>query len=122
MLVHGTATPEYSQFCREHRWTLMLPEKELTGFMARWERAQELPGKFYGGGNGNWGYYKPGQGSGPGAYTTSLEGCTCPDAAREGRAPGGWCKHRLALWIYDRRLQRIMSGIVEQRNGHHPER
>jgi len=38
--------------------------------------------------------------SSPGViYVVNLEkGCSCPDS--QNRAPMGWCKHRLALWLF----------------------
>jgi hypothetical protein len=39
--------------------------------------------------------------SGEGAYAvTSEHHCSCPDAAN--RAPGGWCKHALAVLLVER--------------------
>lgn len=99
------------QFAREHKWLLLADGPTMGQFYARWNRAEELPGIFYGGGDGVWDYHKEillrGQ---PGAYVVSVHGCTCPDASN--RAPNGWCKHRIRVWIIDRHLRRLAAETV----------
>ena len=122
MLVQGTETPQYSQFCHQHRWTLLLQEKELAGFMARWERAQDLVPNAVTActldAQGHRLYQVTSSKDHTRFYNLTLpSGCTCPDASTlGGRAPWGWCKHRLAAWIYCRWLN---AGITK---GRHPER
>ena len=127
MVIPGTDTQEYQAFVQAHRWTLMLDGQDQGRFMARWERAQDLPGFFYPipwSGEDETGYAKPEEGCGnKPAYVVSLKtGCTCPDSsAHYYQAPGGWCKHRLALWLHHFRLQE-RARVRDAKRGRHPER
>lgn len=109
--IHETKTPQdLNQFQSEHSWLLIADGPTLSSFHDRWERSRALPGTFWGGGqNGLWKYYKNGLPEDTPDYSVSVSlGCTCPDAGH--RAPMGWCKHRLAVWILESNLKR---GIVE---------
>jgi len=103
------------QFELENTWLLMADSATLAAFYARWERAGGLPGAFYGGGERAipaWGYWKDPTTSeeAPADYRVSVHWCSCPDAIS--RAPNGWCKHRIAVWILDRHLRKLASDIV----------
>lgn len=74
--------------------------KDTAALWRRWNRATELAQV-----NTRWrdwegGWWRcvadTGLTAGHSLYQVSLGSCTCPDNPK---APWGWCKHRLALWI-----------------------
>ncbi len=78
----------------------MLTGPDQAGLMARWERAvDEVMPRLAGG----YGYLDawevtPATTGGTGYIVSARLGCSCPDFSR---APGGWCKHRIAAWLKD---------------------
>jgi len=99
----------YEAFAQEHTWTRMLDIGSATALYQRLDRAGLIAddqfSEYLGPSSQMTGTYSIESTTGqmktpcqPVKYIVSEhEGCTCPDA--QGRAPSGWCKHRLALWI-----------------------
>ena len=92
----------WDTFHLRQRWVDMLSPKEAYAFGSRWERAVEM-----------WkhhvvdcgqGWYQVESATDPAIHyrLTLNAGCTCPDTRR---AAGGWCKHRLAAWMYREHLR-----------------
>lgn len=112
----STYQKELTQFMREHAWSQVMDERTATAFYRRWSRAGAITDES----NDlrHRGGAFPGQ-EPDGSFTvcssradgTSYEvwpgpngSCDCPDSAiiSNTSAPYGWCKHRLAVWIFAR--------------------
>jgi hypothetical protein len=94
------------RFIKSHPWVHALDAQSTAGLYRRMTAAQELapsavcypawsPEAGF-----QVGHFQVVSCSQPGVfYAVHLEhGCTCTDAST--RAPFGWCKHRLAVWLY----------------------
>ena len=91
-------TTTANKFNHDHKWTLMLDEAAARAFGLRWERAVDLltAGAVHEAGSGI--YQVTSQTDNQIRYWVSPGvSCTCPDTHR---APWGWCKHQLAVWMY----------------------
>ena len=116
--------PRWSPLIREYPYLQALDEKSTIALYQRMARAEELPGHFYRPGSpiGIIGYIKPpfrqpdGHGKNAPDYILTIDdGCTCPDAdPDDGRAPFGWCKHRLALWLRCRGNKALASAHMKE--------
>ena len=85
-------------FADSNAWAKIGDETTITALMYRWDRACAMSQHHVVATN-RPDYYQVWSQTNPDQfYTVNLEkGCTCPDFTR---APFGWCKHRLAAWIY----------------------
>ena len=115
---------EYEKFTESQAWLLI--EDEARGhFQDRWQKAEvivETKGVMY------WGaddfFTVASQGATQTTYKSILNrqpdepGCTCPDWSKSltnKGAPHGWCKHRLAAWLFrERSTQQRNTPIIQQ--------
>lgn len=100
-----------TRFAKAHPWVHILDPQASAGLARRMQAAQELvPHSVT---HPAWspergimlGHFEVISASTPGlSYTVSLAtGCNCPDGTT--RAPMGWCKHRLAAWLYVQHME-----------------
>jgi hypothetical protein len=93
------------RFAHSHPWVHALDPKSTAGLYFRMAAALEMvPNQVtypaIGETGPMQGYFQVASCTHPGIYyVVHLEhGCTCPDYST--KAPFGWCKHRLAVWLY----------------------
>ena len=100
-------------FREANPWTGGAGANALEALEVRWASALDLPGRFSLERNSGTAHYIPPPDAGGPPYRLDITGgCTCPDSRY--RAPRGWCKHRLALWLI-RQIQRPRSVAASQR-------
>lgn len=121
MVATVTLNTPYDQFCKEQAWTHMADTKTMTALMGRFDRGTQL---FRNdkvtwnmvketGSSRTYGLHLVGSATDTQkTYQVDMYGCDCPDGSTTGKAPWGWCKHRLATWLYDRQLRHMMSAIT----------
>lgn len=107
-------TAAVERFARQQKWVLVLDQPASVGLMKRMQRAQELvPHHVV---NVGCGHYQVASATQQGIYyNVRLDaGCTCPDSMRQDGAPYGWCKHRLAAWLYGQYLRDQGCQLLDQ--------
>ena len=118
----------FKAFTSDQKWTKMSDSQTTIALLSRWERASDLPGRFIRSSYpGVTAYVKPDASTSTGfahveSYLVTIEdGCTCPDAdPLTGKAPYGWCKHRIKLWqLFQVRRARATAVIQKKQRAHH---
>lgn len=118
-----------TRFAQAHPWVHILDPHGTAGLARRMAAAQELvpehsnlepcsPSIYYPAWSPELGIiteaYQVASCTAPGVlYTVSLAtGCNCPDGTT--KAPFGWCKHRLAVWLYVQHMEGHGVSIAQQ--------
>ncbi len=91
----------WGRFQREHRWTLLAEKYTLEALGRRWTKALVIPTTAIEPVS-DQSFLVNSSTDVDKAYLVDPGGCTCPDSSIESArsAPYGWCKHRIATWVY----------------------